>query len=176
MEKITYKQYEDMYIDTIINYLKSASPKERHQLVQGWNWDSNSEVLTWIANDPSTDKATALKMYWMAAPGYYKQYASIEDVPKYAVGDYNFVINIETKYVSGFYKNHNFAFDPDNDEQGEGWTAAYPNLETKSEIPAVMYEKLTGEEVAPNNELEDGIPLHIYNELIQLYERIDPKL
>lgn len=176
MDKITYKKYKEMRNDKILTFLKNANLKERHQLVQGWNWDGDMAVLERISNSPDTDKATALKIYWGADPFWQKQYASADDLPRHdwAISDYNFLNELESKYVSNFYKSQQFAYNPKNDENYD-WTIANPSLEIKSEIPQIMFEKLIGEEILPNEELVEGIPPDIYKELSALYDLVEPK-
>jgi len=68
MNKISWEQYQEISTKMILDFQKDSDPKDRHCLVVGWNWDSGTEVLKWIANDPNTDKATALVIYWSACP------------------------------------------------------------------------------------------------------------
>ena len=165
MEKITYEQYERIQGEMVIEFLKNVTSKERHQLALGWNWDSNLNVLKWIISDPDTDKATALYIYWANGPRWHKQYANREEAMVENAGDissFDLTEEIEKLFLSGFYKNHQFAFDPTND-RGHNWTTEYFDKKIKKEIPDIMLKSLSGVEVQyneldENKDWEEGIP------------------
>lgn len=176
MDKITYEQYEQIQEKMIIEFLKNSDLKDRHRLVLGWNWDSGTNVLKWIANDPDTDKATALMLYWKSAPRYTKQYADRGEALKHdtlAIDSFDLVEEIEKLFLSGLHKNHRFAFDPTNDG-GTNWTTEYLDKPIKREIPSVMFEKLTGEDVQSGyaEGWEEGIPPHICEKMRE-FEVVD---
>ena len=168
MDKITYEQYEQIQDEMIIDFLKNVSSKERHQLALGLNWDSNLSVLKWIVNDSATDKATALLIYWKSAPRWRKRYAGRDEVLSecaWEIGEFDLVEETEKLFLSEFYRNHQFSFDPAND-RGIDWTAEYLDQPVKLEIPSVMFEKLNGENVeytesGDTKDWEEGIPPHI---------------
>ena len=172
MSQITWKQYQEISKQMIMEFLKNASLKERHNLVLGWNWDSGTDVLKWIANDPGTDKATALMLYWKSTPRYAKQYADRDEAIKnwaWGIDNFDIVEEVEKLFVSDFYKNHQFAFDPTNDN-GMNWTTEYLDKTIKREIPKVMFESLSGENVqySESGEFEgwaEGVPPHVWEEM-----------
>ena len=174
MEKITYEQYEQIQGEMIIDFLKNASSRERHQLVLGWNWDSNLSVLKWIANDSHTDKATALLMYWATAPRYQKQFANRDEALKectWGINEFDLVEETESLFLSGFYQNHQFAFDPSND-RGINWTKEYLDTPIKRKIPKIMFKKLRGEKVqytesGESEGWEEGIPPYIKKKMCE---------
>ena len=178
MSKITTEQYVQIRDEMIITFLKSASLRERHQFVSEWNWRFGGKaIFDWIAKDSDTDKATALMLYWKNMPKLNnKAYASREEFLKRAgemfVDEFDIIEDIENLYVSDFYKNHEFSFDPtsNNGEWGVDWTSLElpKNTTLKRDIPAVMFEKLTGEEVPCSDDFSEGIPSHIWKELNSL--------
>ena len=163
--------------ETIIEFLKNSEPINRHRFVLDWNWDMGGDaIFYYIAGDPNTDRATALALYWKTCPRNLKKYANREEAEARFCGeDFELIQKIENLYLSGFYKNQRFAFDPTNDRGGD-WTTEYPEIKIKTEIPSVMFEKLIGEDVGRDYEKEedweDGVPLSIWEKLDK-YEVID---
>ena len=167
MSSITWKQYQEIRDKMILDFLKNAIPKDRHRLVLGWNWDGESGILKWIANDPDTDKATALMLYWKSCPRPVKQYANRDEASSNnSADDFDFIENIEKLFLSGFYKNQQIAFDPTND-RGTNWTTEYLDMSIKREIPNEMFKKLSGENVESGHDegWEEGIPPHIWKKM-----------
>jgi len=181
VEKITSEQYGKISTQLIIDFLKNAGPKERHQLVSEWNHDSGYDVFNWIMNDPETDKATALMMYWMSGGAGNKIYANRDDMMETASWDaerYDFIELLEEKYLSGFYKNQILVYDPTNDMIAAG--AAYAPAgtvivghdwtkddwgEPKRELPSEMLNKVDGESIEPEKDWAEGVPPHIWEEM-----------
>jgi len=178
MQKITYEQYEQIQGEMVIEFLKTATSKERHQLVLGWNWDSSLNVLKWIISDPDTDKATALYIYWANGPRWHKQYVNREEAmaeSPWNISNFDLAEETEKLFLSGFYKNHQFAFDPTSD-RGHNWTTEYLDKKIKTEIPDIMFKGLGGADVQynemdENEDWEEGIPPHI-NKKMREFELI----
>ena len=148
-------------------FLSTASPKEIHQSVITSNWDENKYLLNWIKNNPNIDKATALVAYWMSGPNFLKQYETRKDAEKdFSLEDFDFIEEIEQKYLDGFWKNSRFEYDPtndlygcsDDDDCGYDWTKEYIDGTIVREIPSVMYKKLEGEKLEYPDNFEEGLP------------------
>jgi hypothetical protein len=170
VEKITYEQYEQISNKLIIEFLKTASQKERYQLVSEWNHDSGGyDVFNWIMNDPETDKAIALMMYWQSGGECNKLYANREDMLKEADWDaerFDLIEQLEEKYLSGFYKNQMLAYDPTNDGIGYDWTKEDWG-ELKRELPGEMLQKLDGIKVQFMKDWSEGVPPHIIEKMVE---------
>lgn len=76
-----------------------------------WNFDNPQPIIPWIINNPDTDKATALLIYWLMQPAYFKEnYANREEIMKkypYMADDFDIIEEIEEKYMAGFIKINN---------------------------------------------------------------------
>lgn len=167
MKKITYEQYEQIWNQTIIDFLKNASQEERYQLVSEWNHDSGYEVFNWIMNDPETDKATILMMFWQSGGECNKIYADREDMIKKSAWDaerFDLIEQLEERYLSGFYKNQVFAYDPTNDNGGYDWTKEDWG-ELKRELPSEMLQKLDGIKVQFAQDWAEGVPPYIWESM-----------
>ena len=68
--EIDENEFDELENQLIINYLKKNSPKERQLLAIDWNFDNSKEVIKWIAEQPDTDKGTALFLYWYMNPQF----------------------------------------------------------------------------------------------------------
>ncbi|RQO29717.1 hypothetical protein DBR32_14110 [Taibaiella sp. KBW10] len=146
------KQIEEIALNKIIDFAKKQNPKVWHQMVIDWNWDNYMSFIDWLVANPDTDKATILMIYWKSNPGR----------------DFSNKKRIEENYRTGYYKQHFFAFNPQDDE-GDDWTT-YVKEEAKNTIPQLMYQKLSGEEVPYPEGFIEGIPEDLFNEIEDLYD------
>lgn len=146
----------------LLRYLPQYSPEMWHQIAMSWNWDNGYDVLRWIISQPICDKGTALLLYWRSSPRYMVQYATKEEVNKYEIENYEFVKEIENKYVSGFFQNENFEFDPQHDD-GTDWTTTYSEYPLKQPIPEIMYQATKGSKLV-RLKLEEGYPPEVLAE------------
>lgn len=173
---MTEEELEKATNDIIINYLESSSPLEWHKTAMDWNWDNDLTVLWWIINNPKTDKATALMIYWMSAPRWGKQYANRQEIAENAswyLNHFDFIEDLESKYTSGFYTNQNYAYNPAKDFNGTDWTNEYTDKPQLREISAELLVELKGEEIKyPDNYIE-GVPENIFNEISELIDQYD---
>lgn len=163
--EITEDEFDELSTELVIDYLKKHGPKERQMLVLCWNFDNSKEVIQWILDQPDTDKGTILLLYWYMAPGFYKKFADrkeCEAESSWALEDYDIIETIENNYLSGFYGNQRYAFDPANDEYRDhyDWTSEYEEEEAKVKIPKELFSALEGEQIE-NPEWEEGIPAEI---------------
>lgn len=146
------------YKKALMEYLKTASPEDWHQVAWSWNYDSGTEPLEWIVSQPNCSKGTALLIYWTAGPRYMYQYANREEVGKYNLDVYDLIKVIEEKYTSGFYQKDDIYFDPKNDYDGRDWTKEYEDeVEQKQVIPEQMFKPTSGVKIE-RIPLEDGYP------------------
>ncbi len=148
--EIDEDEFDELETALIIDYLKKNTPKERQLLAIDWNFellaidwnfDNSKEVIKWIAEQPDTDKGTALFLYWYMNPQDLKKYKDKEKCEEYSwiLEDYNIVETLEKNYLSGFYKNQKYAFDPKNDPYNSDydWTEEVDEDEMKAKIPDV---------------------------------------
>ncbi len=119
------------------------SPLELHVVASNWNWDDGCKVLEWIIRNPICDKGTALLLYWRACPKWFYQYTSRDEIPEWSRSIYDFIKEVEERYLSGFYKQAEIAFDP-RDDEGTNWIEEYPNVKVKQEIPDQMKAAIPG--------------------------------
>lgn len=159
--EIDEDEFDELETALIIDYLKKNTPKERQLLAIDWNFDNSKEVIKWIAEQPDTDKGTALFLYWYMNPQDLKKYKDREECEKdggWILEDFDIVETLEKNYISGFYKNQKYAFDPKNDVySGYDWTKEVDEDEMEAKIPEEMYVALEGE-VLESPGWEEGIP------------------
>lgn len=175
-KQITEDEFEALQDKAILAYAKQASPKELHQMVMEWNWDNADPFLTWLTDNSATDKGTILMIYWRYGPRYYKQFADRETMMREHshTGDYDLVEAIEQKYISGFYTNEQFVFDPTvADNSGTIWSEEYNDTPLVREIPSIMFEKTRGVIVEEPQDFEEGMPPGLVAALEEIYERYD---
>lgn len=170
-------EFDDLETALIIDYLKKNTPKERQLLAIDWNFDNSKEVIKWIAEQPDTDKGTALFLYWYMNPQFFKKYNDrdeCEEENSWALEDFDVVETLEKNYISGFYKNQKYAFDPKNDPYNSDydWTEEIDEEEMKRDIPKEMYMALDGEVLESPN-WEEGIPTALSEIIDKLCDALD---
>lgn len=84
--EIDENEFDELENQLIINYLKKNSPKERQLLAIDWNFDNSKEVIKWIAEQPDTDKGTALFLYWYMNPQFLRNMKIEKNVKKRTAG------------------------------------------------------------------------------------------
>lgn len=55
----------------MISWLKKQSTRDFHAAATHLNWDYAMDVLEWIVDQPTTQAATALELFFMAEPTFY---------------------------------------------------------------------------------------------------------
>ncbi len=146
----------------ILAYLAQATPDDWHQVAWNWNWDAGTEPLQWIVRQPACDQGTALLIYWYGGPRYYAKYTTRDEVSVYLREGYDFLMEIERRYLDNAYTRQEIAFNPHADtghsEKGFDWTAEYANLPNRRPIPEAMYEPSPGRDVECDPSFDEGLP------------------
>lgn len=123
-------------VNSELSYQKLTAA-ELHQFVQHWNYDDGIEPFKWIIKQKYLDKGTALCLYWMLQPDYFCKFKNEDEIKEaFNYETYLLIKEIEERYVSGFYKEENFSFDPKEEFLNE-----YSNTKC---IPAEMLLKSSG--------------------------------
>lgn len=175
-EKISNEKFEELVNEQILEYVKKANPELWHQMAMEWNWDSSSVFLNWLIDNPKTDKATALMIYWKSAPGYWKKFIDKHDLlskEDYSLANFEFVERVEENILKNFYQESYFEFDPKNDNQSYDWTNDYIDDIAVRNIPDIMFEKIEGRKVDEPENFIEGMPAELYEMQDELYEKYD---
>ncbi|WP_378181146.1 DUF4274 domain-containing protein [Aquimarina sp. SS2-1] len=141
--KLRNEEYDALENKLIIEFATKQSQETLHQMVMD-SWDCTSCLKDWRVDNPFTDKATMLMIYWKCNPGNIKTF---KDKNAMSTNPYNrkllnFVEKIESNYVNGFYKSGSFQLDP------EFWVKQHSEIEQSTRIPEIMFEKVEGKKVA----------------------------
>lgn len=162
----------ELHIDRLIAaYLQTARPETVHQMAMEWNWDSNDHFFQFVVDNPHSDKATVLMIYWMAGPRFDKQFETKEESKEHMGSDSTFELleKIESNFQKDFYKNARFHFDPDaEDHTGTVWAMQDLDIATKRDIPGIMFQKLEGEVLDTNDTFEEGVPPELATQIRSL--------
>jgi hypothetical protein len=151
-----------------LDYLRRASARERHLYVARSNYDGNSAGLRLIADDPATDRASALMMYWALGARYLAQFADDSEVPDWQRRDYTLVRTLESRFLSGFYASGIY-FDP-----GDGPVPPddYADLPLRRPIPEAMYAVVEGQDRVDLDDpgYDEGLPLALAKQIWHLFD------
>lgn len=111
---------------------KKLTTEEWHQFVQNYNYDDDNEAFEWLIKEKICDKGTALCLYWHLQPDFYCNSKNADT----SNDDYNLIKEIERRFLSNFYENELFSFDPKK---------AFLTSKTDiSCIPKIMQQKTKG--------------------------------
>jgi hypothetical protein len=127
--------------------MKVASKRTRalHRKALRYNWDDGIEGLKKILDDRACDRGTALAIYWMGAPGYYREYRKVTDAESWERKTLRFLRALERRYLRGEFTPAALLFNPRFDKttvasRGHDWTSEYSDVKVVRPIPAEMLE------------------------------------
>lgn len=137
----------ELHAESLAFCRDNRDPEELHAFVSTWNWDAGHGVLEEIINNPACEAATALQIYWYAAPEHYLQFANsaaMESVGGDPDDTLGFLGRLEARYIRGDFPVGSLAFDPDNPEgEGSGYSLVGVYDDKRAlwvrTIPDVMY-------------------------------------
>lgn len=90
------------------------SPMQLHYLPEILNWDSGwtTEIMGWILDHPLCDAGTALSIYWLNEPEFWKKSESEGNIPPWGAEGYALHRNCESLYLSGKFSRGAIRFNP----------------------------------------------------------------
>lgn len=176
--EIDEDEFDELSAELVIDFLKKNTPKERQLLALSWNFDNSKKVIQWIVDQHDTDRGTILYLYWYMAPVFYKEnYADRKEYEaenSWSLEDFDIIAAIEKNFLSGFYNEQLYAFNPTNDFYSDGynWTHGYDENKVKAKIPDEMFKALDGETLE-NPGWEEGIPTALTEIMDKLCDALD---
>lgn len=175
-QAISQEDFDRLADNILIDYVTDATPVLWHQMAMVWNNDNANIFFKWLIENRETDKATALMMYWMAAPQWSKKFHDREEVLEMApwyIEDFDFIENLEEKLLSGFFVNSNFAYNPASENNESNQKKEYLDKDAVREIPASLYQPLDGLIVPKPTNFIEGFPPDIVAQWSALSEEYE---
>ena len=130
--------------------------EQLHYLPGILNWDDyrTGPALKEILAHPLCDAGTALAIYWLNEPDFWKKAEAEDRIPTWGQESYALHKDIETRYVAGRFGEAKFKFDP----RSRGYLPADPNRESPAQraIPLQMKQPTAGVEVPPFEEVREA--------------------
>lgn len=122
----------------------TADAEELFYYALTFNWDHGREELTEIIRNPACDQATALMIYWRAAPEWYRKYAADEQVAPHERENYALIREVEAKYLADGFAAPVNRFDPYCDH-GERLVGTYDRFKDGfvRDLPEKMYHAVS---------------------------------
>jgi hypothetical protein len=122
----------------------NSDAEELHAFASAWNWDLGTWALELIFKNPACEAATALLIYWKSCPEYLLQYADRQEAEakaEHQLANFDFLNEIEARYIAGEFRVGSIAFDPANPFDGPSFVGMYDDMRDSfvRELPAVMY-------------------------------------
>jgi len=137
----------DNKVASLISYLKTASAETRHVVMRNYPEGLPlAETVACLKDDPTTEKATALLMYWMMSPRFSKQFepaeAAEKELEKFGEVYFDLIEDLERKYLDGFYTAQTVGYDPYYDySRDSGYFGE------KRRVPSIMNVPVYGKNI-----------------------------
>jgi hypothetical protein len=130
----------------------NTDSEELHAFAAYWNWDFGRWPLEVILENPACEAATALLIYWGGCPEFFRKYANRQEIEADETGDleaFDFLSDIEARYMAGEFRVGSIAFDPANPDGhpgGYSLVGMYDDMRERfvRELPPVMYAAVGG--------------------------------
>jgi hypothetical protein len=114
-----------------------------HRFAAAYHWDDGYDLLKRCIAHEKCALGTALLIYWMGKPHYFRQWADADDVPDFQRPLFDLLTSIERRVKAGKYKRAGISFDPRRHAKTD-WTAiTYDELPKNRELPAHMLIAVT---------------------------------
>lgn len=166
MKIISEKQFNEK-IDAIWQeYLLQATPEDLHQTVMNKNYDDvytggdGEKDMQWIVDNPKTEKATALMLYWMLGA------RGVVDI-------FPLLDSLENNLLNNFYSTKNLGFNPKNDHENYNWTLDYTKNAMQRTIPPILEEAIEGKILLRSNDFVEGLPMLFYEKIESIFENYE---
>lgn len=94
--------------------MRLKSSEELHYLVQALNWDDEktADAIRWVIRQSACDLGTALYIYWMNEPSFWKKAEAENDIPAWGKESYELHKDLEARLLAGSFIKRAIAFDP----------------------------------------------------------------
>lgn len=146
-----WERYDAEVVAKTTDFCRTTpDPEELHEFTMRWNWDFGHWALEEILNNSACEAATALLIYWLAAPEFYRQFRDRDAVvaANADVDGFDFITSVEARYVADSFPLGSISFDPRHpgERYGYSFVGTYDDMKDKfvRELPAVMYTPVVG--------------------------------
>ena len=155
----------------VARHLQQASAAERHIYVARSNYGDNLPHLSWLADQPDLDLATAVMMFWCLGGRWHAGVAA--DEPQAQQADWQLTQLLQQRCAQGFYAQGAIHFDPAQDSPVS--PSEYDNLPVLTPIDARMYQVVPGAEPVDvwDESFDDGLPMPVVEALYALWDNPD---
>lgn len=116
----------------------SAAALALHRKALRHNWDGGPPHRLVAQRD--CDYGTALAVYWMGAPGYDQQFATVDACDSWRRPTFRFLRALEQRLLARDFKTAGILFNPQFDrttisDEGHDWTAEYSDIKACARSP-----------------------------------------
>ncbi len=124
--------------------------QRNHREVMDYNWDDGVEGMRQVIESEACALGTALLVYWLARPHYYRQNRTRREAGAWERGTWDLIRRIEAKLERGRFLHLGIAFDPRALRPGDDWTKdIYADLPRRAQLPAHVWIRTTVAGVEP---------------------------
>jgi hypothetical protein len=144
LEKRILKGVDAAMTDAGAEVALEDEARRGHRLVLRYNWDDGVETLRELAEDAEACAlGTALTIYWMARPHYYRQYRKRSEARDYERPTWDLIRHIEKRIAAGEYLHCGIVFDPRAHHDTDWTRDVYKALPRRTELPPQVWIRTT---------------------------------
>jgi len=150
---------EEWIVRRMLEWLPAQTPEVWHAIALGWNFVYDLAPVEWIARQKECDAGTAQFIFWqMQKSDLFVEFNPIVNEPADLRREYDFAVDILTKWRAGFYSTRRF-------DVGEhimtGLCDHIAHLEPAAEIPQDIKKSFGSAPSRVEIPIDMGIPRHI---------------
>ena len=145
VEKRVLKAVDALTESAAAEQALEGEAKQLHRLVLRYNWDDGVETLHQIAEqEEGCALGTALTIYWMARPHYFRRYRKRSEAIDYERKWWDLLRLIEQRIAANEYLHCGIVVDPRSQPHDYDWTRdVYKQIPRRSELPPHVWIRTT---------------------------------
>lgn len=167
MKSMSESKFLEMTNSIWLEYLEQASASDLHGTACTKNYGDiyaggNGEwIFQWIVDSPTTERATALLMYWMLGP-------------RAVTRSFPLLDKLEHKLLANGFTVGDIGLDPANDHEEYDWTNEYTDMKKQRTIDSRLLQPVVGSTYS-RSDFEDGLPLHYAQKIEKILDEHEIK-
>lgn len=96
----------------MIDWIKTLPTDVAHAAAEHLNWDQAGEVILWLVDQPTTDAATAVKLFLRAEPAFYVEFKAEDPDYEYEEFAERIILTFAANWTAGRYTHGGVGYDP----------------------------------------------------------------
>lgn len=138
-ETVKYKHQSKFFNIFSMAKDKLTGTEKLFRKARKYNWDKGYSSLKKMIKNEHCDQGTALFIYWMSRPEWFRQYLEYSDVPNHERDNYLFLKFVEQQFAK--ITKEEIIYDP---FEAEEVGLYHDDITYKTELPEIRYKRTNG--------------------------------